>query len=250
MPMILGVRLDHLSLDTFRERVSSSLQGNKSLIIFTPNAEMLVDANRDDVFREQLNQSDVALPDSISVVWASSVLGEEKVQRITGVDALQEIIEITAEKNKGIVLLGGNSNSAELSASRFRQEFKNLDIEGIDPGLVSVDNDDWSEPKDLIQKINHLKPTVLAVAFGHKKQEKWILDHIDQLPSVRVVMGVGGALDYLSGNIKRAPKCMRKLGLEWLFRLIKQPSRIGRIIKATIIFPFLVISAKLRSKSP
>jgi len=97
---------------------------------------------------------------------------------------------------------------------------------------------------DLINRIKELKPKILFVAFGHVKQEKWIFYHLDQLPSVKLAIGVGGAFDYISGNVRRAPEFMRRIGLEWLFRLIQQPSRWKRILNAVIVFPFLIIKKR------
>lgn len=245
---ILGVRVDKINIQETLKKISEFLDSNTSHKIFTPNPEMLVDVQTDKYFREVLNRGDLNVCDGFGLSLVSGI------KRFPGIDLMLVICQIAEAKNKSIYLLGSGSDIViNKTKEKLKYKFPNLRIVGAHPGLeinkIKADEKDiivYDKEKndDLIHDIIMSAPDVLFVAFGHSKQEKWIDENIGDLPSVKIVMGVGGSFDFISGKVKRAPVLMRKIGLEWLFRLIQEPKRIKRIWKATFVFIFQVLINK------
>lgn len=245
---ILGVKVDNFTKQETLNKISEFLFSNKSHKIFTPNPEMLVDAQKDQYFREILNSGDLNVCDGFGLSLVSGI------KRYPGIDLMLDICNLAQEKNKSIFLLGsGDFEIIKETAEVLQKKIPKIKIVGFHPGNKIKSNFENNrkvliynkeENDDLIDDIILLAPDILFVGFGHGKQEKWIDENIADLPSLKIVMGVGGSFDFISGKIKRAPKFLRQIGLEWLYRLIKQPSRINRIFKATFIFIFKVLANK------
>lgn len=180
--------------------------------IVTPNPEFLVTAQKDPVFKKILNEADLSIPDGAGLKLSGKInpdlIGVKNT--VTGTDLMEKLIELSAEKGFAVGLLGGRNGVAEQTAERLKKKYSGLKINVVNEKLIPVD--------------------ILFVALGAPKQEKWIALNLSKIP-VKVAMGVGGAFDYLSGRIPRAPRWIRKLGLEWLFRLMIQPWRIKRQLK-------------------
>lgn len=243
---LLGVRIDNLKKTEILAKIAGFLSDPKPHTIFTPNPEMLVDATRDSGFRRILNNSDLNVCDGKGI----QLVAKEKIERIPGVDLMLEICRIAEKDSKSVYFLGSdNTDTLKNLVKNMKNLFPSLIISGDNPGPkitmkqfnhLTILKTDAAENDNLLNEINSKSPSILFVAFGHGKQEKWISQNIARLPSVRIAMGVGGAFDYLSGKIKRAPARLGRYGFEWLWRLGREPKRIGRIIKATIVFLFLV----------
>jgi N-acetylglucosaminyldiphosphoundecaprenol N-acetyl-beta-D-mannosaminyltransferase len=167
-----------------------------------------------------------------------------------------EICKIAEADNKSVYLLGSGSDEVvKRTEENLKQKFPNLKVvgwgrgPGIKESSVSVqpfNNSiglivDAEENVKILEDINQAKPDILFVAFGMGKQEKWIVENLKKIPGVKIAMGVGGAFDYISGSVKRAPLLLRKIGLEWLYRLVKQPRRVVRIWNATVKFLWLFL---------
>ncbi len=218
---VLGVRVDEFTKQAALDRVLSFFVDGRQHTIFTPNPEMLVDAQKDKEFQKILNSGSLNICDGKGI----ELVSRGKLKRIPGVDFLLDICRFAAEERKRIYLLGSLDGEVLQKTKRMLEEkFSGIQIVGIDPS----DGD--------MEQIRAVAPDILFVAFGHGKQEKWIYENLLKLPSVRVAMGVGGAFDMLSGKTHRAPRLLRRFGLEWLWRLMIQPWRIGRIWKATVKF--------------
>lgn len=266
---ILGVKIDNLSLQEVLEKIEQFLNSKFQHYIVTPNPEFLVLAQKDKNFKEILNYADIAIADGIGLIYAAKFLKKPILQKITGTDLMWQICELVEHKNCSIYLLGAEEGIAKKTAEVLKENFSKLKIVGTESGgQVEVSSREQITPSpptplpegeggrlrrpgegiDIIKNINQAKPKILFVAFGQIKQEKWIFYNLDKLPSVKLAMGVGGAFDYISGNIKRAPKILQTLGLEWLYRLIQEPRRWKRIFKAVIVFPLLVLKQKLTKK--
>lgn len=242
---ILGIKIDNFSLQEVLEKINSFLQSKDKHYIVTPNPEFLVAAKKDKAFAQILNYADISIADGIGLIYAAKFLGQ-RLQRITGADLVGFLSELAEQKNYPIFLLGGRADTAEKTAKVLRDTFESIQIVGTDNGgEISPDGKISSNPT-LVEKINNAKPKILLVALGQAKQEKWIFHHLDQLKTVKVAIGVGGAFDYIAGNIKRAPELIRNLGLEWLYRLTQEPWRWQRIFNAVIIFPLLVLWQKIK----
>jgi len=224
------------------KRIVEFLNSGKQHKIFTPNPEMLVDAQNDEYFKEVLNSSDLNICDGKGI----QLLSKKKTERIAGTDLMIKVCGLAAKNNRGVYLLGSTKIVTKKTIEVLKRNFLNLKIVGYSTNLeLAIKNTklilDKEKNINVVNDINNTKPDILFVAFGHNKQEKWIYENLSKLPSVKISIGVGGAFDYISGNIRRAPKWMRKIGLEWMYRLIKQPSRIKRIFKATFIFIYYVV---------
>lgn len=245
---ILGVKISKLDLGSSRLFVSNLLASGGQHKVFTPNPEMLVDAHKDSYFRRVLNSADLNICDGHGIKFLSN----EHLTVIHGVDFMIDICKIAEQKKYSVFFLGsGNEKVIKLMKNKLRLKFPELKIAGSDPGLkVELQQEgsrnmmikyDEKENEEILQKIRNSKAQILFVAFGHNKQEKWIYENLPKLPNVKLFSGVGGSFDFISGQVKRAPKWMRKIGLEWLYRLLTQPKRFMRIFKAVVQFSFLKI---------
>lgn len=247
---VLGIKIDILSLARAREKVREFLSSSAQHTIFTPNPEMLVKGQEDEYFKYSLNTSDLNLCDGRGIQFVS----KQKIERITGVDFMLEICKIAEIEKKTVYLLGSGSDEVvKKTAENLRQKFTSLKIVGWSRGPVIKETSvsiqqynntsglimDAEENAKILEDINQAKPDILFVAFGMGKQEKWIVENLKKIPGVKIAMGVGGAFDYISGSVKRAPLLLRKIGLEWLYRLVKQPRRVVRIWNATVKFLWL-----------
>lgn len=237
MPIvILGVKIDNLKKSEVLEKIKFFLKSEQQHHIVTPNPEFLVAAQKDEKFKKILNEADLAIPDGTGLVFASWLQKDKIKQRITGADLIDDICKIAEQNLCSIYFLGGEQDVAKKTAENLKQKFQNLMIAGTQDGMPAGQTN--------LELIKNSSPDILLVAFGQVKQEKWIKDNLTKLPSVKIAIGVGGAFDYISGKIKRAPKIFKSLGLEWLFRLIVEPKRWRRIYNAVIKFPILVIKEK------
>lgn len=203
--------------------------------VVTPNPENLVLARYNNSFRNALNEATVALPDGSGIVWASSLKGKGVKKRITGVDFMEKLLHEFAEQTVTVGFLGGRDGVAEAVSNCYKKRYPKL--------RVLFAGEDWSTTSLQSTANNSISNLdFLFVAFGSPKQELWIHDNLGKLP-VKGAMGVGGAFDMVSGRIKRAPVFMRKIGLEWFWRLLLQPWRLKRQLRL-IKFVYLVLKSK------
>lgn len=219
---ILKIGIFNISFYGALEEVRKWLkEGKRKHIIFTPNPEIITLAQKNRNFIKILNDADLALPDGSGLVWASRIFGIPLKERISGIDFMERLCEVCEDEGFSIGLIGGEDKVAVKTSECLQK---------LHPKLKIALAQDW-DPEEASLKLRHWKTPidVLFVAYGQWKQEKWIAENLDKIP-VKVAMGVGGAFDYLSGKVPRAPKFMRDHGLEWLFRLVRQPWRIKRQI--------------------
>jgi N-acetylglucosaminyldiphosphoundecaprenol N-acetyl-beta-D-mannosaminyltransferase len=240
---ILDIPFDRLTLKQALDFLLNKLQekGHNSppCLVATPNPEMLLAANKNIEFKKILQHTDLNIPDGFGIVLAAKLNGTPLLERVTGTDLMQALCA-NAPAHTKIFLLGAAEGIAEKVKKELESKYK-INIVGTCSGSA--------DPKDdlqIRQLINKSKPDMLFVAFGAPKQEFWLARNLNHLPDLKVAMGVGGAFDFIARVRKRAPAWMRQTGLEWLFRLIKQPSRISRIFNATVKFPLVFLISKLR----
>lgn len=224
---ILGVKVNNVDLEESYLRTKELIEtSNKSCkMIFAPNTEFIMCAQKDKDFFEILNKSDLSTPDSVGVEMAAKKLNKPLKQRIQGQKYFRKIVQEGEKLGWSFYILGGKGDTPKVATDNLKKIFPKLNVIGLHEGYFE------NEEKELevIEEINRLKPNVLIVAMGAPKQEKWIYKYKDKL-KVDVACGQGGTLDYEAGNIKRAPEFFQKVGLEWFWRLIKQPSRIVRMM--------------------
>lgn len=221
---ILGVPIDAVTRDEAGIITENLIkESNKSCkMIFAPNVEFIMYAQKDKEFFDILKQSSLSTPDSIGVIIGAKLQKKSFPERIPGQSYFRKIIELSNEKGYSIYLLGGEPGIAEKTKENLEKIFPNVNIIGYHHGYF-----DENEEKEVISEINELKPNVLFVALGAPKQEKWIYKHRNEL-KVDVATGQGGTYDYEAGKIKRAPVWIQKMGMEWFWRLCREPKRIKR----------------------
>ncbi len=241
---ILGVLIDQLTMAEALDRIEKFLEVGGQHYVVTPNPEMVILAQKDQEFKNILNQADLAIPDGFGLILASIWLGERIKERVTGADLVLQLGEKIENTEYKLFLLGGQSGVAKRAAANLKERFPGLKIVGAEEGVEEVGKLGYWETNDLDNRINQARPDILLVAFGQGKQEKWIYYNLPRLKTVRVAIGVGGTFDYLAGNISRAPKILQKLGLEWSWRLVVEPRRWQRILTAVILFPLAVFKKR------
>ncbi|MFA6039826.1 MAG: WecB/TagA/CpsF family glycosyltransferase [Candidatus Peribacteraceae bacterium] len=232
---LLGVPIDAITMDRAVGKILAFLESQRQHHVATPNAEMLVEAAKNGTFRQILQRTSLNLPDGTGLLWMARMTRQVLPSRVTGVDTMQELCAaLTAEYP--VFLLGARPGVAEKAAAKLKERNPRLKIAGTFAGSPREE-----EAREIVARINAVNPSLLFVAYGSPAQELWIARHLNAMTGVRVAMGVGGSFDFIAGEQKRAPRFLRKLGLEWVWRLIREPRRIGRIWNAVVVFPSLVV---------
>lgn len=240
---LMSVKISSTSKDEVLENIEKSLRNNVQFFISTPNPEIVLMAQNDKDLLKALNLSDISIPDGVGLLWAAKQLKfSHKLERIPGRELMDALFEMANRKKSKIFLLGGSSEVNKKAQNRIQKDYPEVTVTGN--GEIKVDINGYSDKTDsVINEINRFKPDFLFVALGAPKQEKWIAENIKNIDA-NVLMTVGGALDYFVGNVPIPPKFMSKSGLEWLWRLLVQPSRFPRIFNAVVRFPLLVLRNK------
>ncbi|MDD5041410.1 MAG: WecB/TagA/CpsF family glycosyltransferase [Candidatus Peribacteraceae bacterium] len=232
---LLGVSIDAVTRTGALEMIRGFLREEKQRHIMTPNNEMLMETAHNADFRALLNETDLNIPDSTGLVWMARLTGQRLPERVTGVDTVTALCA-SLTKEAPVFLLGAQPGIAEAAASVLLKNNPRLKIVGCFAGSPREE-----DAPTILAMIRAAAPHLLLVAFGAPAQDLWIAKHLQEMPSVRVAVGVGGTFDFLAGKRQRAPIRMQRLGLEWLWRLMREPRRIGRIWRAVVIFPLLVL---------
>jgi N-acetylglucosaminyldiphosphoundecaprenol N-acetyl-beta-D-mannosaminyltransferase len=245
---IFGVRLDDLpSAEQLRSRCADFLDGPGGSRIFTPNPEILLRARTDPTYATLLNSADLALPDGTGVALIESIRRRRRTRRWPGVDVACEVLRLASDRGVTAVFLGGSADAAERSARAWRDRLPGLRIEVVGAGTAfGEDGRAGGADRDaeLVEAIRVAGPAVVLVGLGAPKQERWIALHAAELPEVKIFIGVGGAFDIWSGRLRRAPTRVRRLGLEWAWRLVLEPRRLPRILRATVEFPIRALAER------
>ncbi len=242
---IFGVRVDNVTLEEATNRVEVFLQGNETKAIYTPNTEIIMEAKDDEVLRNVLNKGDLIIPDGIGLIYASRIKKKPLVERVTGFDLSMEMIKLADRHACSLFLLGGEEGISKQAGENIVKKYPNIKIAGYNNGYFKgahIGFPGHEEEREVIEKIKQSNPDIIFVGFGAPKSEKWIDLYKDEL-NCKVIIGNGGTMDIIAGKVKRAPEIYQKLGLEWFYRLIKEPSRIKRQI-AIPKFMFKVIFGK------
>lgn len=221
---IFGVRFDNVDAEEANKQFIALMGGDKLGMIYTPNTEIIMKAQDDPEFKAILNEGDLVIPDGIGVVLASKIHHLGLTERVPGIELMTMMLEYCNRTGKSIYLFGGQPKVAELAAIKIKETYPNLKIAGTRDGFFES-----NQELHILDEINEKKPDILFVALGAPKQEKWINKYKKTI-NAKVAMGVGGALDVWAGTVKRAPVFFQKTGLEWFYRLLKQPTRIMRMM--------------------
>lgn len=234
---IMGVGFDPVSPKQALDRVSLFLREEKTRMVVTPNPEMLTEAQNNKELSQALNNADLVLADGIGVIYAAKILGEPLNERVTGVDLMGDILNLLAKTGKSYYLFGAKEGYADKAAENIAQKYKGARCAGVQHGYFSE-----KEESKIIDQINDARPDVIFVGLGSPRQEIWA-EKNRRFLNTKLIMCIGGAIDVFSGKVQRAPKWVSKIGFEWLYRAIKQPTRFKRLAKLP---PFLF---RVKSKS-
>ncbi len=219
---ILGVNVDSVTFSDAVNRAEELLKTDGVSMIFTPNPEIIMCAKNDEEMRKILNSADICTADGIGVVYGSKILGNPVPERVAGFDLVCALLERMAKSDDGVFLFGAKPGVAEKAKEKMEEKYPGIRVVGCHNGYFKPEDEEA-----IVDEINESGAKLLLVCLGAPKQEKWIASHKDQL-RVNLCMGVGGTLDVFAGTAKRAPKIFIKLNLEWAYRILKNPSRIGR----------------------
>ncbi len=238
---ILGIGINKITLNEALQKIENYLEEDRLHLIVTANPEIIMLAKRDEKFAEILKQADLITADGIGLVIGAKILGEALPERVTGIDLSTGLFNLARQKDWTLYFLGGAPGIAAEAAANLMRNYPGLKIIGWHHGYFQD-----SEP--ILQEIEEKEPDILLVALGMGKQEKWIIDHQKRLP-VKIAIGVGGSLDVHAGRVQRAPEVFQKLGLEWFYRLLKQPSRIIRMMVLPVFLMRVLKVATTRSRN-
>ena len=220
---IMGLQFDNITMEEALDAAKALLQGEHAARVVTPNAEIAYEALHDENMRTLLNSAELMLPDGAGVVLASKILKTPLKQKVAGVDFADGLLGVLETTGQSLYLLGSKPGIGELAAQKMMQKHPKLRIAGIADGY-------FQDEAPVIDKINASGADVLFVCLGAPKQEQFMARHQKAL-HVKLMAGLGGSLDAFAGTVKRAPKWMIRLNLEWLYRLIKEPKRFKRMLR-------------------
>ena len=235
---ILGVGFDDLTLDEAAEAGAALVEGGGFHYAVTPNPEFLLTARHDEPFRQALLGADLVLADGVGVTYAAKILGRPLKGRVPGIEFAQRLAAWMAAHGKRLFLLGAKPGVAELAAANLKAAYPGLIVCGTHDGYFQEDG-------PVVKAIQESAADVVFVCLGAPKQELWMVRN-GPAAGARLMVGLGGSLDVFAGVVERAPEGFQKLGLEWLYRLTREPKRIGRMARLPL---FLVSAVGERGKA-
>lgn len=220
---VMGVNFDNVTMEEAMDQARTILDKGETVYVVTPNSEIVYEAMHNEEMMALLNGAALVLPDGAGVVLGSKILGTPLKQKVAGVEFADHLMDVLIEKNQKLYLLGSKPGIAEMAAEKMLEKHPGLQICGMADGYFKDEN-------EVVAKVNAAGADVLFVCLGAPKQELFMKNHMDEL-NVKMMIGLGGSLDSFAGTVKRAPRWMIKINLEWLYRLLKEPKRLGRMMR-------------------
>lgn len=239
------VPIDVLTFDAALEAIGQLVAEKKGGYVVTPNIDHVVLADSNEAFKASYQDASLSLVDGQPLVWASRLLGEQLPEKISGADLILPLMDMAAKRKWRVYFMGAGPGVAEKAAEEVRLRY-GTNIVGCDAPKVSVDPD-ASENAEAIAKIRKAKPDVVLVALGAPKQEIWMHRCMPQYAPA-IALGIGAGLDFIAGTVKRAPPWMSKNGLEWAYRLSREPRRMWRRYLINDPKFLLILARTLRQK--
>ena len=234
---VLGVGFDDLTMDEAVAAALKLMNRRAAGYACTPNPEIVMAARENASLAAALKSADLVLADGVGITKAAQLLRTPLKGRVPGIDFAQRAAAALAERGGSVFLFGAKPGVAGAAAEKLRAEYPGLVIAGTADGYFTDD-------KPVVEAINAAGPDFVMVCLGSPKQELWMAEYAGKI-SCGLMAGLGGSLDVLAGNVQRAPETWRKLGLEWLYRVIKEPKRVTRLAKLPL---FVIEAAKGRGK--
>ena len=235
---ILGVRVDIVDWGNIRKICRQFLVQDQPRQIVTVNGEFILAAQKNPTFRDIINSADLVIADSTNVVWAARIFAHPGLKITPGSELVEHLAKLAISQGHGLFLLGGQEGIAKRAAIKLVEKHPGLRIDG-----TSAANPD---DQTTVRIIKRSGAKIVLVAYGQPHQESWIAKHKNGT-GARILVGVGGTFDMLAGRFPRAPQPLRLLHLEWLWRLLLQPSRWRRVWRAVIVFPWRIFWGRVTS---
>lgn len=236
---VMGVGFDSLTIEEAVAKAKTLMAERRAAYVVTPNPEIVMVCREQPEAMEAVQAADLVLPDGIGVIYGARILGTPLKSKLPGIDFISALMEDISKQGKRVFLLGAKPGVAETAGERLAARYPGLVIAGTQDGYFKDD-------APVVEAVNAAQADLLLVCLGAPKQELWMRRNQSRL-NVGLMAGLGGSLDVFAGTVKRAPKAFQKLGLEWLYRLLKEPKRIGRMMKLPK-FLFACIGKKLRGR--
>lgn len=237
---ILGIPFVNTTKAQFVKKLDEHLANQDKVFVVTANPEIVMKAREDEQYKKVIDQATYITADGIGVVKAAQLLNKPIPERVTGYDTMLDLLELAQEKQYSIYLLGGQQETLEKAVANIKASYPKIKITGQHNGFF-----DWSS-NTIQQEISEKKPDLIFVALGVPRQENWIAQNLPAFEK-GVCIGVGGSFDVIAGTVERAPEMWQKANLEWLYRLIKQPSRWKRML-ALPRFGLKILKVKVTGK--
>ena len=237
---IFGVAIDEMKKPEVLEKIKVFLKQDVTRTIYTPNTEIVMECRENSKLKDILNRGDIVIPDGIGLIYASKIKKKGLTERVTGCDVSADILDIANIEGYSLFLLGGQPGVAEEASEKIAKKYPNIKLVGTHDGYFKgthTGNTGHAEEIAVVDQINKSKADILFVGLGAPKQELWIDENKDNL-NCKVIIGNGGTIDILAERVKRAPEVYQKLGLEWLYRLSKDPTRIKR----QMVIPIFILT--------
>jgi len=221
-----GVNFTPGSLEEISDHIINRINEGVQTAVFTPNSEIVQLCIDDPSLYEVINSAEVIIPDGIGVIKAAKILKLPIKERVPGIELGEKLLSV-ADASMPVFFMGGKPEVADIAAEKMKEKYPNLVVCGTHDVYFKKEGE---ENDAVIEEIKASGACILFVCLGAPAQEKWIRENREKLADVKVLMGLGGSLDVFSGKVERAPAFFRKTGLEWFYRLLKEPSRIGRMM--------------------
>ncbi|MEN1759136.1 WecB/TagA/CpsF family glycosyltransferase [Anoxynatronum sibiricum] len=220
---VMGVPINPVTNQQMESLISEMLSEKTTSTLMTPNPEMVMAATTNSELMAALQSADLVIPDGIGLIIASRLKNLGLKERVTGIDTMEKVLACCHQQQLSFFLLGGQPGRAEKAVNTIEQKYPGIKVAGCHHGYFQD-----AEEKGVLEMIRNSSPDVLFVCLGFPRQEIWINQNRSRVSS-RLMMGVGGSVDVYAGEVKRAPVFFQKLGIEWLYRLLQEPSRLGRM---------------------
>ncbi|WEG13588.1 WecB/TagA/CpsF family glycosyltransferase [Pullulanibacillus sp. KACC 23026] len=238
--LVLGVPFNNLTMEQLLQKLEEHLENQDKIFMATSNPEIVMYAEKDPEYRKILTEADYNIPDGIGIVKAAKLLNLPIEERVTGFDTVMHLLEVADRKRLKLYFLGSTEDVLQKAVERTKANYPHIDLVGARNGFF-----DWHDPS-IAEDIQAKKPDIILVGMGFPRQEKWIYEH---LPSFEkgLFIGVGGTIDILAGEVKRAPAMWQKYNVEWLYRLLSDPTRFKRMMVLPV-FMMKIYAKRLTTK--
>ena len=236
---VLGVGFDSFTMDQAVAEAMRLLATEGCHYVVTPNPEIVELCREDEALRRIVNAADMVLPDGVGIIYGAKILGTPLKARVAGIEFGEDMLACLNERKGRLFLLGAKPGVAELAGEKILERYPDIVLCGTQDGY-------FKDEQSVLLKVAAAQPDLLFVCLGAPKQEKWMA-RWGKHTGARLAVGLGGALDVFAGNVKRAPEAWQKAGMEWAYRLVREPQRAGRMAKLPLVL-VKAAGAKIRRK--